>query len=230
MAMMNRKDQSGLTLIEILLAMVVLVVGIVGILALFPAAIGSGKETVEQQTAAMMASSIQNSIMSAAKLAEVDDKGNYTIRFSHDLSDGTNKLVYTFVLPKLPAAGQVNDWQLHPGGTTVTLNKEDDAKNLEAAAAFTLGSDPWVAKTVKDTRNFDTSEPYDQYMFSLAVKKIDTLAYEATMPADEKEKKTKLYECKIAIFRKGGPGAAGGTGSGTPKVYIGDFHCRFSVR
>jgi len=54
--------ESGFTIIEILIALVVLSIGLLGILAVFPAAIKKTSEVVQQTTAAMIAESVRSSI------------------------------------------------------------------------------------------------------------------------------------------------------------------------
>lgn len=56
-----RRD-AGFTIMEILIAIVILVVGLVGIMALFPAAIQSGNRTVEDSYAASIAQSVLDAI------------------------------------------------------------------------------------------------------------------------------------------------------------------------
>ncbi|OHB74313.1 MAG: hypothetical protein A2Z34_07475 [Planctomycetes bacterium RBG_16_59_8] len=166
--------------------------------------------------------------MCAVKLAENDGSGNYTIRFSHDIDDGTNKLIYPCVLPKLRAKAEEKTWEYHPGGKVVTLSQTGDPALYEAEPAFNLGTDPWIAKAVLDTKHYDPSEPYGQYMFALAFRKIDTFEYDGAMPLADKEKKTRLYECRIILLRKGGPPLESGTG--VPKQFLDEFTCKFSVR
>ncbi len=57
----------GFTLIEILIAMSVLVVGLVGILALFPVGLNATKKAIEDTNAAMIAESVYGSLRAAAQ-------------------------------------------------------------------------------------------------------------------------------------------------------------------
>lgn len=52
----------GFTLIEILIAVAILTVGILGVLALFPVAISIGKEVIQNSTAALVAKSVTDAI------------------------------------------------------------------------------------------------------------------------------------------------------------------------
>jgi len=65
--------EKGFTIIEILIAMVVLSLGLVGILGVFPAGIKKTAEIVEDSNAAIIAESIQNSVELALQSARIDD-------------------------------------------------------------------------------------------------------------------------------------------------------------
>jgi type II secretory pathway pseudopilin PulG len=58
----RRRRRQGFTILEILIAIVVLVLGIMGIIALFPTAIESGNKTVEDSYAAAITQSVVDSI------------------------------------------------------------------------------------------------------------------------------------------------------------------------
>ena len=59
--------RGGFTLIEILIAIVVLVLGIVGIISLFPTAIESGNKTVEDSYAAAITQSVVDAIKQSGR-------------------------------------------------------------------------------------------------------------------------------------------------------------------
>ncbi len=63
----GRTRKSGFTLIEILIALVVLFIGIVGIIALFPIGIESTKQSVQDTNAALIAESIHHAIIIAMR-------------------------------------------------------------------------------------------------------------------------------------------------------------------
>jgi prepilin-type N-terminal cleavage/methylation domain-containing protein len=58
---------AGFTILEILVATAILVIGLVGVLALFPAGIGVGKEVVEDSTAITLARSVADAIRSGMR-------------------------------------------------------------------------------------------------------------------------------------------------------------------
>ena len=53
---------AGFTLLEIMISVVILVVGLLGILALFPIAIHSGEVTIDQTTSSLVAQSVEQAI------------------------------------------------------------------------------------------------------------------------------------------------------------------------
>ncbi len=63
----SRNRLSGFTILEILIASAVLVIGLVGVLALFPAGIASGRRVVEDSTAIAIARSVADAIRSGMR-------------------------------------------------------------------------------------------------------------------------------------------------------------------
>lgn len=99
----------GLTLIEILLSLLVLVVGILGILALFPAALVASRDTLDQRHAINLAESLKNALGNAfrftypASTLDVNGDGandGGKVVMTHDMFAGTN-FPYLFFPPKL---------------------------------------------------------------------------------------------------------------------------------
>lgn len=62
-----KKKQNGFTLMEILIAMSILIVGLVGILSLFPVGLSATKKAIEDTNAALIAESLYASLRAAAK-------------------------------------------------------------------------------------------------------------------------------------------------------------------
>ncbi len=54
--------QSGFTILEIMIATAILVVGLLGLLALFPVAMDSGRRTIEETSAVLIANSVEQAI------------------------------------------------------------------------------------------------------------------------------------------------------------------------
>lgn len=250
---MCRRSQEGMTLIEILLALLVMVIGIVGILALFPPALQQSKESVEETQAAITAESIAHALTNAVRFAEWDaGNGTYKVTLHHDLQtpSGVSNLAtpahpqkFGFLLPKLS-----DGWIHYPGtvghGTNACSYPSDDSN-----PAFRLAGDPWILSSWQTVRNVnDSSDPYGQFGFSLDVKKINTLQYMVgnsnfTNPSTnqpytqaEIDPLCKLYEFRVHTFRfRTQAAATSGTGTTTggaaeSKVVIATVVDRVSVK
>jgi len=208
-----RRGERGLTLIEILLALIIMVLGIVGILALFPPALQSGKEAMETTQAAISAQSVANALANGVRFANYSAAtGDWTVTLTHDLNNSGTTSIYTFNLPKLTDA-----WKHHPGNGTPSTNPEVDPE-------FKLAGDGWILAAVQEVQvKSDPTEPMKQFAFSFACKKINTLAYLIGTPKPgggnytlaDLEGIVKLFEFRIHVFRLASNAAGGGgTGSG----------------
>ncbi len=95
---MRRKNthSAGFTLVEILISLSILVVGIVGILTLFPVGLNSTKLAIEDTYSAMVADSSYASLRASAKQMT---PGDQLIYFHDGIDDSANKFT-------LPARGQ----------------------------------------------------------------------------------------------------------------------------
>jgi Tfp pilus assembly protein PilV len=208
----TRRGERGLTLIEILLALIIMVLGIVGILALFPPALQSGKEAMEVTQAGITAQSVANSVATGVRFASYNAAtGDWTVTLTHDLNNSGTTSIYTFNLPKL-----TDNWKHHPGNGTPSTNPEADPE-------FKLVGDGWIQAEVDNVRTkSDPTEPLKQFAFSFACKKINTLAYLIGTPKPgggnytlaDLEGIVKLFEFRVHIFRLAS-NASGGGGTGT---------------
>jgi type II secretory pathway pseudopilin PulG len=84
------RRESGFTIVEILIGLVVLSIGLLGILAVFPAAIKKTSEVVQQTTAAMIAESVRSSVELGLHKARVTDGTDLGFVY---LGEGVKKLV-----------------------------------------------------------------------------------------------------------------------------------------
>lgn len=78
--------QSGFTILEIMIATAILVVGLLGLLALFPVAMDSGRRTIEETNSILIAGSVEQAIRSGLrdrKGQSPDGKWTFFC-FSHD--------------------------------------------------------------------------------------------------------------------------------------------------
>lgn len=213
MKILGRRDR-GLTLIEILLALIIMVLGIVGILALFPPALQSGKEAMECTQAGITGQSVANGLTTAVRFGTYTAAtGDWTCTLTHDMQNGASTL-YTFNLPKLS-----DGWKHHPPGTAAP------GANVELDPELKLCGDGWLLATVADIQaNSDPSDPLRQFAFSFDVKKINTLAYligtpkpgGGTYTITDLEGLVKLFEFRIHVFRLANNAVGtGGTGTGS---------------
>jgi hypothetical protein len=85
------------------MALLVLTIGIVGLVALFPTAIDATRESIEDTTAAIIAQSVHNALVTAFRSADPEITNASPITFYHD---GLPNGVYTFNRP-LTAGAQV---------------------------------------------------------------------------------------------------------------------------
>ena len=209
------RGDRGLTLLEILLALIVMVLGIVGILSLFPPALDSAKESMEYSQAAITGESVANALAVALRLATVEPtSGVWTATLSHDLATGGNGIRYVFQLPRL-VDGLSNSrdgtpWIHHPGKAPPNDSPEDQQ-------AFIMGTDPWTKAQLEEVRKTDPNDPLAQFGFSFRVRKVHTLSWlEGKLKPDGKpytvedlDPISKLYEFQIIMFRmQGGDGGA----------------------
>jgi hypothetical protein len=238
-----RGSERGVTLIEILLALIVMVLGMVGILALFPGALQQASESMEDTQAAILGESVAHGLVTALRNAEFD-KGTLTYRavlvhdlYSSDASANGNgeRGRFEFVLPPGDKTGGKADPPCHhypgtakpaspdPGGPIVLRDWDGETD----PRVFKLGGDGWLKSTTDNVKNnFDPTDAWSQFGFSFNVTKVPTLDYllgkpKPTIPgtppvnytADEIEKMEKLYEFKIVVFRIATQGASFGGGT-----------------
>ena len=231
--MRRRGGDRGLTLIEILLALIVMVLGVVGILALFPPALQSALESVEDTNAAVVSESVAHALVNAFLFANWDPATfETTVTLTYDLDAGGTKIRYQFKLPKLDQPGTEDWWHFPsalPGpqpdpGAKLPLTWDPEQDNR----VFKMSADYWTNQTVESVHlTNDLSDPYRQYAFSFDIRKVNTLEYLIGKPNPDKPGENykvedldplcKLYEFRINIFRVATPGGtmSGGGGTGT---------------
>lgn len=193
MTMNTRRNRtSGFTLIEILIALTVLVIGLVGILALFPVGIKSSKSAVEDSTTSILAESIKSSIIQSFRLAPPQPAGGSTpIQYYHDG-------VASGVEFSLPAAAGTPTW--------VPLNSTG---SMAGDFVFQVGADqnypndlPALAAADLEDADLDVN-PYVQYFFKFSIDKVSAASVD------------NLYLIVMYIYRQYKTADAGG-GAGWP--------------
>ncbi len=88
---MRTKKIQGFTLMEILIAMAVLLVGLVGILSLFPVGLDATRKAIEDTNAALIAESVYASLRASAQRTQLIS-GKMKLVFFHDGIDQTENV------------------------------------------------------------------------------------------------------------------------------------------
>lgn len=233
---MRRNRERGLTLIEILLAMIIMMLGVVGILALFPTALGAARTSMEETNAAILAESIAHGLTNSIRFAEYDPTTKqWKVYFTHDLEGGTQTMRYDFLLPELAdnTTGDDNKaWQRHPATSANSKgynppSPENHSQILPTEGVFRLGKDSWLAASHQEIKNVnENNDPYTQFAFRFDVRKVNRLKYMLNNPLftipgttppqqytseAELDPLVKLYEFRIHIYRVYSGLTSGGT-------------------
>jgi type II secretory pathway pseudopilin PulG len=238
--MKTRARERGMTLIEILIALIVMVLGVLGIMALFPPSLQMAAEAMEETNAALLAESVAHSMAEAFSAAEEDKQAPKLLlrcTMSHDMKAGDKtRGRYTFVLPPLPTNPLTNpDWYHYPsssmppgqgspaagdnGSKMVSMSwdpTEDDRH-------FQLGGDQWTVDAVQSVHEMnDMTDPLLQFAFSFDIRKVDDMWYQrrnagaidpyrnVALKPDDYEAMEKLYEVRIHVLRITHQGGSGG--------------------
>lgn len=209
-----QRTMKGVTLLEILIAIIIMTIGLAGILALFQPALRASRTTMEETTAVVLAESIRDALTNSLKRAElVQDpsfpldptKKIYRVNVYHDgFKDGK----YTFYLPRfipitspvIPPRDNYYEWDHHPALLPLDTSKykrpikspdktfftpqETNEDNL----LFILNKDAWIKKVTAELANYDQTDPYEQFLFSFDVRKEDTNAIPQYVDGDDKNK------------------------------------------
>ncbi len=157
--------RSGFTLIEILIALTVLVVGLVGILALFPVGINSSKSAVEDSTTSILAESIKSGVIKSFRLAAPQAT---TINFYHDGCPAG--LQFT-----LPAGAGNATWVPKDAANTGGM-KSTNVVWVGANFEFSNDQPALEAGNLEEGDPIfgGESNPYEQYAFKFKVEQVTT--------------------------------------------------------
>lgn len=209
----------GFTIIEILIAMVVLSLGLLGILGVFPAGIKKTAEIVEDSNAAMIAESSRNAMELALQNARIDDGADKGFIY---LGEGVDALMeergnvppvdITLLDGTPPSINKAADYWVklpYNNGEEYLYPRFDPT--IYAVGAFTADNLPPVkrvfpcgAQILKDVndpglttdeRKEAERDPYSQYSYAFIVREAkvgDPPAY-TTMHS--------LYEVTIYIYK-----------------------------
>lgn len=177
-----RRSTSGFTLIEILLALAVLAIGMVGILALFPVGLDNSKRAINDTTSANIAESVKSAIVQAMRLkpsgtAEVEfihDGASSGLKFNLPPTDPIDSSNFERKVPKDATAGASAGkdvfWlgQAASAGYPANVEAGDPSRDQQLSQwSFNFLIRPTTNPAVKNTyevliqvfRNFDESAP-----------------------------------------------------------------------
>lgn len=232
--MVKRTDRQGMTLIEILLALIVMVLGVLGILRLFPPAMDLARQSMEETNAALLGESVAQGLTNGMRLSIYDiAKQQTVVTLTHDLQIGGVKMKYRFYLPKIEKSGDPQ-WIHFPGSKSPsdpdpgqvlpnTWSAEDDDR------LFLLAGDGWVLETTNNVKTInDPTDSYNQFAFSFDIRKVFTMEHmirPTPQPNPDKpgtnytekdlDPMMKLYEFRIYVYRTAQQMSSMGGGSTT---------------
>jgi hypothetical protein len=211
-----------------------MVLGVLGVLRLFPPAMELARESVEETNAALLGESVAQGLTNGMRLSIYDTAKQQTVvTLTHDLQIGSVKMKYRFILPKIEKSGDPQ-WIHFPGSKTPgdpdpgqllpnAWNPEDDDR------LFLLAGDGWVRETTENVMRInDPTDSYNQFAFAFDIRKVFTMEHmirPTPQPNPDKpgtnyaekdlDPMMKLYEFRIYIFRTAQQMSAMGGGSTT---------------
>ena len=156
---MRRTAQRGFTILEILIALVVLGIGILGIVALFPVGIKSTSGSVNDSNAAMLADSVYSALLSAFRTSS-PEAVDPAVRICHDGCPASQNYSYAFNRPTTP----------NPAGPPVVVPTAGQGTD-PTAMVFLLGRDPLFSAALNNIRTTRGEQVniYDQFSWRLEV-------------------------------------------------------------
>jgi hypothetical protein len=174
------KGAQGFTLVEILLALIVLIIGVTGVLILYPEAIRASSESTEDSHAVTLSNSVCEALVAATRSIYYNpEEDRYYFIFVHDLGgdpvsgEEITGVVYQAPLPKIYRDDRPEEgWWSYPKATLRDDPKPSD--NPEDDPAFGICADPWLKRSwqaVIDTN--DPTDPYKWYAFSFDIRRVN---------------------------------------------------------
>lgn len=191
MLLMNGK--SGFTMLEILIAIIILTVGVISILSIFPSSIKTASSSVEDTVAAKIAESVVDALNIAMRLSTAENVAQNKPGKAFFVHDGAPGGPYEFALPLPvdPPPGP-DRFFAHPANDP----KDITSKRPKPANAFRLGRQTgFIQDVLNDIKKVsDPTDPYDQYGFTFTIKRMDDerAAGDPTNP---------LFQFAIAVYR-----------------------------
>ncbi len=221
---LSTRRRRGLTLIEILIALVILMVGLVGIFALFPVGMRSTQESIEDTTAAVQAESFHHALLAAMRSARPASgpTDRVAVVFTHDglpgrgwdgrtTHDATTGVAagpalpedtYVFQLPSEADAGVVRSYPTPgtgsldvPGGALFQMAGTGMSGPPSYVRRSLIGAGTLASPSAGSVRWEDPSEALNQYQVSFDVARVRDAAGGYASP---------LFEVRIRVYRNGG--------------------------
>lgn len=212
-------SRRGLTLIEILIALIILMVGLVGIFALFPVGIKSTQESVEDSTAALLAESFHHALIAAMRASRPANGANDTVevalchdgltgkRFdgttSHNATTGSTAgpalpdNTYVFALPSVADANRLYTYPRTGTGAGTAprqalFRMSDSGGTQTYLRRCLMGAGTRTAPDPGTVWFEDPTEAIDQYYVCFDVTRVQDQANGYSQP---------LFEFQIGIYR-----------------------------
>ncbi len=205
----------GFTIVEILIAMTVLSVGLLGILAVFPAGIKKTAEVVQDTYSAMITESVRNAVELGLQHARIDDGGDkgfiYTgegVQALLDEEGGTLPIDITTLDGNGPSIDKTADYWVklpydsdkvflypRPDPTSYEMGPDTALNQPPVQRVFPCGTD--ILKIARDPglstieREEALRDVYQQYSYAFTLKEA-----KAADPTGHS-----LYELTILIYR-----------------------------
>lgn len=206
---MTRPRRSGFTLVEILIALIVLMVGLVGILALFPVGLHASQAAIEESVAAVLADSVRSSIVRSVDMAGPSPP---SVPYHHDgVPTG-----FAFDLPVVPGMANARWIPGKPGAGAaappyVLSVGRDNGRPTDLPALAVADAEDGAMVAAGEPN------PYDQYAFKFHVDKAG-----GTLP--------NLYESMIYVFRRYDGAKGSATDAGEENVPVAVYAMSFTTR
>jgi type II secretory pathway pseudopilin PulG len=207
---MNKK---GLTIVEILVAMIVLLVGVVSVMALFPGAMIGTQKAVKDTIAARIGDSVCDALtraMRTASPANTKDNKPAQTTLVHDGMTGENSsYIFALPLPADPAPKSVRLFS-HPAAQPTSVSDPSPKPN----GSFKLGQEGLAKEIIDDIKKgSDPTEIYDQFAFTFTVSRVDDKRPDTETGTNFKP--LPLYQFAISVYRLPKAASSGTTSSST---------------
>jgi len=185
---------AGLTLIEILIAIIILTIGVISILAIFPPSIKSASSSIDDTVAAKIAESVSDALNIAMRSATAENITGNKPSKAVIVHDGLPGGSYEFALPLPmdPPPGSDNPrFFAHQANNPTGVS----APSPKPSGAFKLGNTEFMKKVIDDViKGPDPSDSYSQYGFTFTIKRIDDDRTAGETP-------NPLFQFAIAVYR-----------------------------